>query len=146
MKKIQRGKSAKKHINKKVKIKKNVIETKKNYIIAGGTEYITKKQMESCWRIISYYIRRARRRVENCMQLTIPITRKARFSRMGSGKGRVRKIVCKVHKNSILYKFDDIGAAKMLKVYKAVKSRLPVAVYLKEKRNDISRDTIRSGR
>ena len=46
--KVVRGERAKKHINRKEKVKKSVIATNKYYIIAGGTDYITKKQMESC--------------------------------------------------------------------------------------------------
>lgn len=137
-------------IIKKIKLlllikKKSVIATNKYYIIAGGTVYITKTQMASLL-IISYHIINTISKVVNCMHFMIPMTKKPRFSRMGSGKGRIRKIVCKVHLNSILYKFDDIGAAKMLKVYRAVKSRMPIKVYLKEKGNDIGRNAIRSSR
>ena len=108
-------------IIKKIKLlllikKKSVIATNKYYIIAGGTVYITKTQMASLL-IISYHIINTISKVVNCMHFMIPMTKKPRFSRMGLGKLSIKHIVCKVHLNSILYKYYDIGAVQMLKVY-----------------------------
>lgn len=119
-------------INKKITVKSNIsLKNDSYYILSSESDFITKKQFESCLRIISFHIRKARKYFYSCLQFNIPITKKPRFCRMGSGKGRIRKFVSKVHLNSVLFIFKKIDYNKMLKVFKSIQHRLPIKIVLK---------------
>jgi ribosomal protein L16 len=134
-KKVNRKNDLKKSfINNKITIRNNpLIKSDSYYILSTSTSFITKKQFESCLRIISFYIRKARKYFFSCLQFNQPITKKPRFCRMGSGKGRIRKFVAKVHMNSILFIFKKIDYNKMLKVFTSIQHRLPIKITLKSK-------------
>ena len=118
-------------LNKKIKLQKSNFNPDFYYIISSSSSYITKKQLESCLRIISYYIRKSRRYFYTCLNFTIPITKKPKFSRMGSGKGRIRKMVARIHMNSILFIFKKtVNYTKLWKAFKAIQHRLPVKIHL----------------
>lgn len=133
----------KKFINKKIKIlplpKPTPILThkvegkvkSKYYIVSSGTYFITKKQLECCLKSVNIIIKKSRRHIINKLNFNVPITKKPRFSRMGSGKGRIRQYVSKIHMNSVIFIFNNIIYSKMFKIFKELQSHLPIKIYLK---------------
>ena len=137
-KKIQSNKLKKNFINHKKKIKTSDYLSDKYYIVSTSACFLTKKQIESCIKIIGYYVRRARRYFDSELQCIIPVTKKPRFSRMGSGKGRIRKFIAKINVNTLLFMFDKekIDYTRMWTIFKAIEHRLPMKVRLAETNND----------
>jgi len=98
-------------LNRKINISnKNVFINKKYYILACTPCFLTKKQVESCISVVRYYLKRYKKKKNfiNLLQYNIPITKKNKGSRMGSGKGGIKEYVSKVNMNSILFVFQNI--------------------------------------
>lgn len=130
------NKIKKSFLNKSINIKNRSYHLENcYYIIAGKTCFLTKKMVDSCVRIIRFYIKRAtakkNKKFINCIQFNIPLTKKSKKSRMGSGKGKVRKIISKVHMNSLMFIFRNVKYFIMFKVFKYLKENLPIKIYLK---------------
>lgn len=67
----------------------------------------------------------------NLIQYNIPVTKKNKFSRMGSGKGKIRKYISKINMNGIMFIFKNVKKSIMLKIYKYIQFKLPMKIYLK---------------
>lgn len=131
------NKIKKSFLNKSINIKNRSYDLENcYYIIAGKTCFLTKKMVDSCIRIVRFYIKRAtakkKKKFINCIQFNIPLTKKSKKSRMGSGKGKVRKIISKVHMNSLMFIFRNVKYFIMFKVFKYLKEHLPIKIYLKK--------------
>lgn len=111
---------------------KNNYLLKKYYIVAQSTCFLTKKQIDSCLSVISYYIKRAKKKKNfiNRVQYNIPITKKNKGSRMGSGKGKIKEYISKVRMNEILFIFQNVKQRRVYKIYKQLQVRLPVKIDL----------------
>lgn len=123
-------------INQKVNISNtNYYLKEHHYVIAKSPSLLTKKQIDSCISVIRFYIRKKKKKKKksfiNLIQYNIPITRKNKNSRMGAGKGKIKKFVAKISMNGILFIFKNIKKDTMLKIYKYIQYRLPIKVSLK---------------
>lgn len=131
------NKIKKSFLNKSVNIKNRTFFLDNcYYVIASKTCFLTKKTIDSCIRIIRFYIKRAtskkNKKFINFIQFNIPITKKSKKSRMGAGKGKVRKIISKIHMNSLMFLFKDVKFFTMFQVFKYLKHHLPIKIYLKK--------------
>ena len=121
-------------LNKKININnKNIFLPKKYYIISSQSCFLTKKQIDSCISVVRYYLKRYKKKKNfiNLVQFNIPITKKNKGSRMGSGKGKIKEYISKVNMNSILFVFQNVKEWRMYKIYKQIQYRLPIKIYLK---------------
>jgi len=123
-------------LNRKVNISNsNTYLENSYYIISSKACFITKKQVDSCISIIRHYIKKLNKKKQkkfiSLIQYNVPITRKNKFSRMGSGKGKVVKLISKVNMNGIMFIFRNIKTSTMLKVFKYIQFKLPMKIYLK---------------
>jgi ribosomal protein L16/L10AE len=127
-----KNKVRKQHFNKKINLElSHYYEADQYYIIASKGFFMTKEQMSSCDRVFSYYIRRSKRHVSKMVAFSLPITKKSKFSRMGSGKGKIKYKVGKVNMQGIMFIFNDVKLEIMYKVLKALQRRIPVKLHLK---------------
>lgn len=98
-------------INNKINISNNIrIDQNKFYIISGDTCFLTRKQVESCISIVRFFLKRYKKKKNfiNLVQFNVPITKKNKGSRMGSGKGKIKEYVSRVKMNSILFVFQNV--------------------------------------
>jgi len=110
----------------------NVLTENKYYIISSQPCFLTKKQVESCISIVRYYLKRYKKKKNfvNLIQFNVPITKKNKGSRMGSGKGKIKEYVSRINMNSILFVFKNVKEWRMHKIYKQMQYRLPIKIYL----------------
>lgn len=105
------------------------------YIVSDENSKLTRKQLDSCINSIRFYIRKYKKKGQsifvNRVPLVWPITKKVKHSRMGTGKGKIMTYVAQIRKNSILFIFRNLNITIMLKIYKQLKYKLPVKIYLK---------------
>lgn len=82
---------------------------------------------------IRFFIKRQKKQKKfiSLLQFNIPVTKKNRASRMGSGKGKIKKFLAKVYMNGILFIFKNISKFLMLKIYKYIQYKLPMKIFLK---------------
>lgn len=121
-------------LNQKINISnKNVFLAKKYYILSSESCFLTKKQIESCISVVRYYLKRYKKKKNfiNLVQFNIPITKKNKGSRMGSGKGKIKEYISKVNMNSILFVFQNVKEWRIYKIFKQMQYRLPMKIYLK---------------
>ena len=113
------------------------IKNKNYYFLSGKTYFLSKRQIEYCINTIRFFIRKFKKEKKfiNMLEFNIPITKKAKFSRMGSGKGIIKKYVSKVKLNSIIFIFRNLDKNIILKIFKYVNYKLPMKIYLKTKIN-----------
>lgn len=121
-------------LNRKVNISnKNVFSKGSYYIISSKSCFLTKKQVESCVGLVSFYIKRYKKNKQflSCVQYKIPVTQKSKGSRMGSGKGKIKEYLAKVNMNGIIFIFKKVKLWRMYKIFKGLQSRLPMKIQLK---------------
>lgn len=123
-------------LNRKINISNtNYYLEKHYYILSSKSYFLTKKQIDSCISVIRFYIRKFKKKKQkmfiNLIQYNIPLTKKNKFSRMGSGKGKIKKYISKISMNGIMFIFKNIKKSIMLKIYKYIQYRLPMKIYLK---------------
>jgi len=113
--------------------KKKIFESGKYYIISGDSCFLTKKQVESCISVIRLYLKRfkKKRNVLNLIQFNVPVTRKTKGARMGSGKGKIKEYIAKINLNSILFILQKVKQWRALSIFKYMRYRLPMKIYLK---------------
>ena len=101
---------------------KNFLDRKKNisnknvylsgdcYIISSESCFLTKKQVNACLGVVSFYVKRYKKNKNflSYVQFRIPVTKKSKGSRMGSGKGKIKEYISKIHMNSIIFIFKKI--------------------------------------
>ena len=124
-------------INRKVNISnKNIFLDGYFYIVSNASCFLTRKQIEACLNVVRFYIKRYKKNklFLNCVRFNIPITKKSKGSRMGSGKGKIKEYISKVNMNSVLFIFKKIKFWKMCQIFKGIQSRLPMKVFLKYER------------
>jgi len=98
-------------INKKANISNhNIILANKYYIISNECYLLTKKQIDSCISVVRYYLKRYKKKKNfvNLVQFNVPITKKNKGSRMGSGKGKIKDYVSNMKMNSVLFIFKNV--------------------------------------
>lgn len=120
-------------LNRKINISnKNTYLIKKYYIVSNQPCFLTKKQIDSCISVVSYYLKRFKKKKNfiNLVQFNIPITKKNKGSRMGSGKGKIKEYLSKVRMNEILFIFQNVKERRVYKIYKQLQARLPVKIDL----------------
>ena len=112
---------------------KNQYEDNSFYILSSQSCFISKKQLDSCLNTIRFFIKRQKKQKKfiSLLQFNIPVTKKNRASRMGSGKGKIKKFLAKVYMNGILFIFKNISKFLMLKIYKYIQYKLPMKIFLK---------------
>jgi len=125
-------------LNRKINISNTNYYTENHfYILSSKSCFLSKKQIDSCINTIRFYIRKYKKKKQkifiNLIEYNIPVTKKNKFSRMGSGKGKIKKYISKVSMNSILFIFKNIQKSLMLKIYKYIQYKLPIKIYLKYK-------------
>lgn len=121
-------------LNKKINISnENSFSTGSFYVLSSKSCFLTKRQIESCLNVVRFYIKRYKKNKKfvNCIQFRIPVTKKGKGSRMGSGKGKIKEYISKVNMNSVLFIFKKIKLWRMFKIFKSLKYRLPMKIYLK---------------
>lgn len=123
-------------LNRKINISNNnVYLTKQYYILSSTSCFLTKEQIDSCINTIRFYIRKYKKKKQknfiNLVQFNIPVTKKNKGARMGSGKGKIKKYISKVNMNGIIFIFKNIKKSIMLKIYKYIQFKLPMKIYLK---------------
>jgi len=121
-------------LNRKVNISNtNTYLSNQFYILSSTSCLLSKKQIDSCLNTIRFFIKRHKKqkKFENLLQFNIPVTKKNRASRMGSGKGKIKKYLAKVYMNGIIFVFKNISKFIMLKIYKYIQYKLPMKIYLK---------------
>ena len=104
------------------------------YIVSSQPYFLTKKQIDSCLNVIRFFVKKLKnkkKKIITPIQFNVPITRKNKFSRMGAGKGKIKKYVSKISMNSIIFIIKDIKKSVMLKIYKYIQYKLPIKIYLK---------------
>ena len=126
----------KQFLNRKINISNNNYYLEKHYyILSSKSCFLTKKQIDSCINVIRFYIRKFKKKKQkmfiNLIQYNIPVTKKNKFSRMGSGKGKIRKYISKINMNGIMFIFKNVKKSIMLKIYKYIQFKLPMKIYLK---------------
>ena len=103
-------------LNTKINISNNNIlnsSNKKQYFIVSSKScFLTKKQIDSCISVVRYYLKRYKKKKNfiNLVQYNIPITKKNKGSRMGSGKGKIKEYISKIKMNGILFIFQNVKA------------------------------------
>lgn len=120
-------------LNRKINISnKNTYLIKKYYIVSNQPCFLTKKQIDSCISVVSYYLKRFKKKKNfiNLVQFNIPITKKNKGSRMGSGKGKIKEYISKIRMNEILFIFQNVKERRVYKIYKQLQARLPVKIDL----------------
>ena len=120
-------------LNQKLNISNNnVYLSKKYYIVSSQSCFLTLKQIESCISIVRYYLKRYKKKKNfiNLVQFNIPITKKNKGSRMGSGKGKIKEYISKINMNGVLFIFQNVKEWRVHKIYKQMQSRLPMKIYL----------------
>jgi len=120
-------------LNQKLNISNNnVYLSKKYYIVSSKSCFLTLKQIESCISIVRYYLKRYKKKKNfiNLVQFNIPITKKNKGSRMGSGKGKIKEYISKINMNGVLFIFQNVKEWRVHKIYKQMQSRLPMKIYL----------------
>ena len=112
---------------------KNQYEDNSFYILSSQSCFISKKQLDSCLNTIRFFIKRQKKQKKfiSLLQFNIPVTKKNRASRMGSGKGKIKKFLAKVYMNGILFIFKNISKFLMLKIYKYIQYKLLMKIFLK---------------
>lgn len=121
-------------LNKKVNIcNHNLFLKNKYYIVSSDTCFLTKKQVESCISTVRYYLKRYKKKKNfiSLVQFNVPITKKNKGSRMGSGKGKIKEYVSRVNMNSVLFVFQNVKEWRVHKIFKQMQYRLPIKIYLK---------------
>lgn len=105
----------------------------KYYIISSESYLLTKKQIDSCISVVRYYSKRYKKKKNfvNLVQFNVPITKKNKGSRMGSGKGKIKECISNIHMNSVLFVFKNVKEWRMYKIYRQMQYRLPVKIMLK---------------
>ena len=121
-------------LNRKININnQNVFLDGSFYILSSKACFLTRKQVEACINVVRFYIKRYKKNKNfiNLIQFKIPVTKKSKGSRMGSGKGKIKEYISKINMNSILFIFKKIKLWKMFKIFKSLQFRLPMKIYLK---------------
>lgn len=121
-------------LNRKININnQNVFSSGNFYIISGEACFLTKKQLASCLGVVRFHIKRYKKNKTflSCIQYRIPVTKKPKLSRMGAGKGKIKRYISKINMNSIIFVFKKIKLWRMFKIFKGLKARLPMKIYLK---------------
>jgi ribosomal protein L16/L10AE len=98
-------------LNTKVNISnKNVYTQGSFFVLSSKSCFLTKKQVEACIGVVSFYIKRYKKNKQflSNIQYQIPVTKKSKGSRMGSGKGKIKEYISKVNMNGIIFIFRKV--------------------------------------
>lgn len=97
-------------------------------IISSTYNYVTRNQVESCRKIISRFIRRQKKKpiYKTVFNYSIVCTKKSLGARMGRGKGPIKKYLCKITKNSIMYIFRNASVFFVRAVLHKIQYKLPL--------------------
>jgi large subunit ribosomal protein L16 len=94
-------------------------------LVALESSFLDSNQIESCRRVISRYTKRKGKLWIRVFP-DYPFTAKPIGVRMGKGKGKVDIWVARVCKGKVLFEFDGLPKAVVLKAFNAAAKKLPL--------------------